>query len=211
LPDDLQARNCPECGRPLEVRVSDAGRFLGCTGYPECRYVLDLSDPKKPTEPQDQFAEGEQCELCGGRMKIISRGRSRFLGCENYPTCKNTRPILSDEIKRLAAETPCPQCGQAPMEPKKGRYGEYLYCPRCEVNHSLRKLGLAGGGKGQGGASTAPEIVEVECPECGKSPMERRQGRYGPYYRCPACKKNTSEKKMNAVLAGSGGGGESDV
>jgi DNA topoisomerase-1 len=212
LPADLQERTCPQCGRPLQVRVSDAGRFLGCTGYPECRYVLDLANPDRPTEPRDEFAEGEQCELCGGRMKIISRGRSKFLGCENYPTCKNTRPILSEEIKRLAAETPCPQCGGKPLEAKKGRYGEYLRCPRCEVNHSLHKLGLAGGGKGKGGAPSAPpEIVELECPECGKSPLELRQGRWGPYYRCPACKKNTNQKKINAALAGDGHSGESDV
>jgi len=76
-------------------------------------------------------------------MKIISRGRNRFLGCENYPACKNTRSILSDEIKRLAAETACPTCGQQPLTPKKGRYGEYLRCDRCAVNYSLRKLGLA--------------------------------------------------------------------
>lgn len=70
LPPDLSQRTCPECGRPLQVRVSSAGRFLGCTGYPECRYVLDLSNPNKPEAPAVEFAEGETCELCGGRMKI---------------------------------------------------------------------------------------------------------------------------------------------
>ena len=43
-------------------------------------------------------------------------------------------------------------------------------------------------------------MVDVACPNCGHSPMEHRVGRYGPYYRCPACKKNVSEKKME--LAG---------
>jgi len=187
LPEHLRGRTCPECGEPLQVRISDAGRFLGCTGYPDCRYTLDLSDPENPQELVDEFAEGETCEKCGGRMKIIRRGRGEFLGCENYPECKNTRPILSDRIKQLAQETACPDCGTQPMEPRKGRYGEYLYCAHCDKNYSLRKLGLA---------SAAAEEVDLPCPECGHSPVEKRAGRYGPYYHCPACKKNVSESKM---------------
>ena len=199
LPPELGQRTCPRCGQPLQMRISDTGRFMGCTGYPECRYILDLSDPEKPAEPAgDEFAEGEFCELCGGRMKIIRRGRSEFLGCENYPKCKNTRPILSERIKRLAAETACPQCGLKPLEARKGRYGEYLRCPKCEVNYSLRKLGLAGTGEKRG--SKSAETVDIACPECEHSPLEKREGRYGPYYRCPACKTNFSEKKMAAKL-----------
>jgi len=196
LPAELRERPCPKCGRPMRVRLSESGRFLGCTGYPECRYILDLSKPDKPSEPADEYAEGEKCELCGGRMKIVTHGRDKFLGCENYPKCKNTRPILSEEIKQLAAETPCPQCGQKPLQPQKGRYGEYLRCPKCEVNYSLRKLGLAKGGKTSRGGGAAPEIVDLPCPQCGQKPLEKRVGRFGPYYRCPACKTNISERKM---------------
>ncbi|MFO7918107.1 MAG: type I DNA topoisomerase, partial [Anaerolineae bacterium] len=123
LPESLRDRTCPECGKPLKVRVSKMGRFLGCTGYPECRYTLDLSDPENPQETEDEFAEGETCEECGGRMKIVHYGNSTFLGCENYPECEHTRPILSERIKELAAETACPKCERKPMEPRKGRYG----------------------------------------------------------------------------------------
>ena len=194
LPAQLRSAKCPECGKPLQVRVSKVGKFLGCSGYPECRYTLDLTDPEKPTERKDTYAEGEACELCGGRMKVIELGRNKFLGCEHYPKCKNTRPILSAEIKQLANETACPECGQKPLEAKKGRYGEYLRCPQCDKNHSLSKLGL-GGRRGKRGGAVA-ESVDVACPECGHRPIEKRAGRYGPYYRCPSCKANTSEKKM---------------
>ena len=199
LPPELRERTCPKCGRPMQVRLSESGRFLGCTGYPECRYILDLSKPDKPAEPADEFAEGEKCELCGGRMKIVTHGRSKFLGCENYPKCKNTRSILSEGIKQLATETSCPQCGQKPLQPQKGRYGEYLRCLKCEVNYSLSKLGLAGGKKGARGGGVAPETVDLPCPQCGQKPLEKRVGRYGPYYHCPACKANISEKKMPAL------------
>ena len=50
------------------------------------------SGGQPPGAAVDEFAEGEICELCGGRMKVITRGRNKFLGCENYPRCKNTRP-----------------------------------------------------------------------------------------------------------------------
>jgi DNA topoisomerase-1 len=191
LGEELRGRACPECGKPLQVRISDAGRFMGCTGYPECTFVLDLADPAKPQVREDEFAPGETCEKCGGRMKIISRGRGQFLGCEYYPSCKNTRPILSDKIKALAAETACPACGAKPLTPKRGRYGEYLHCEQCGKNHSLRALA-------RGGAAT--ETVDVACPECGARPLEKRAGRWGPYYHCPACKKNLSAKKMAAAL-----------
>lgn len=198
LPTSLRNQTCPECGKPLQVRVSKAGRFLGCSGYPECRYILDLEKTPEGEEAQakePEFAEGERCELCGGRMRIVTHGRSRFLGCENYPSCKNTRPILSAEIKRLAAETACPACGAQPLEPKKSRYGEYLHCPQCGKNHSLRQLQA-------GGATTASEMVDLACPSCGHRPIEKRSGRYGPYYRCPACKTNTSERKMAQWIEG---------
>jgi DNA topoisomerase-1 len=206
--DELRQRPCPQCGRPLQARLSAAGRFLGCTGYPDCRYVLDLGAVGNSQQPVVEYAEGEVCELCGGRMKVITRGRNKFLGCENYPRCKNTRSILSDRIKQVAAETPCPQC-QGPLEPKKGRYGEYLRCPRCQVNHSLSSLGLGKGkGRGQRSTSSAPpaprETVNVACPQCGHPSLEKRSGRFGPYYRCAQCKTNISAKKFAALPGAEG-------
>ncbi len=199
LDDGLRSRTCPQCGKPLQLRISDRGRFLGCTGYPECTYTLDLADPAKPERREDPFAAGEVCDKCGGRMKIITRGRTQFLGCENYPKCKNTLSILSEHIQALAVETACPQCGAKPMVANKGRFGEYLHCDGCGKNQSLRAL--AGGG-------TASETVDAVCPECGSRPLERRAGRWGPYYHCPACKKNITEKKLAAARPAADGAPE---
>jgi DNA topoisomerase I len=204
VPEELHQRSCPTCGKPLQLRLSEEGRFLGCTGYPECRYLLDLSANGAPREQAVEYAEGEVCEKCGGRMKVITRGRSKFLGCENYPKCKSTRPILSAQVKEWAAQTACPQCGQAPLEAQKGRFGEYLRCPRCAINYSLSKLGLKGTSRAAsapGQKAPPPESVDLPCPQCGKKPVERRAGRWGPYYRCPACKSNISEKKMAASVS----------
>ncbi|MGI6368317.1 MAG: type I DNA topoisomerase [Anaerolineae bacterium] len=194
-----EERVCPQCGRQLQVKLGKTGLFLGCESYPECRYTADLENGH-PRQTRELFAEGEVCEKCGGRMKIIQHGKSRFLGCENYPTCRNTRPVLSERIRQLAAETACPQCGHLPLEPKSGRYGEYLYCPACESNHSLYKLGVAprrgqGAGRDDVGA-TAPPGEGVACPACGATGLERHDGRYGPYYHCAACGKNVAASKM---------------
>jgi DNA topoisomerase-1 len=148
LPAELRQTTCPQCGRPMQVRLSAEGRFLGCTGYPACRYILDLRDPQRPAPPAEEFAPGETCALCGGRMKVLHKGKNRFLGCENYPRCKHTRPLLSERVKQAAAENACPQCGHQPLEAKSGRYGEYLHCPQCGANVSLNKLGQAGQGAG---------------------------------------------------------------
>jgi DNA topoisomerase-1 len=195
LPAEVRGEVCPTCGKPLRIRLSDNGRFLACTGYPECRYTRNLAALNGQQAAEPTFADNETCELCGGRMKILTKGRSKFLGCENYPTCKNVRGILSAHIKQVAAEQACPTCATKPLVAKKGRFGEYLYCPQCKVNLSLAKLGL----KRQRGPrkQAAPaEMAEVACPLCKRPTMERRIGKYGPYFRCPDCRVNHSAKKL---------------
>ena len=62
---------CPECGKPLAVRRSRHGAFLGCSGYPDCRYTRALDQTRR--EPSD-----EVCEKCQRPMFIITgkKGRS---------------------------------------------------------------------------------------------------------------------------------------
>ncbi|MDZ7344519.1 MAG: type I DNA topoisomerase, partial [candidate division KSB1 bacterium] len=49
--------SCPQCGRPLIVRWGRNGRFMACSGYPDCRYT-------KPLEAEEKV-EGEVCDKCG--------------------------------------------------------------------------------------------------------------------------------------------------
>jgi DNA topoisomerase-1 len=88
---------CELCGRPMQVRFGRYGRFLGCSGYPECKNVRPLD---KPVEL------GLDCPECGsGRLleKKSRRGKI-FFGCNRYPQCKFAswdRPVAG----------PCPRCG----------------------------------------------------------------------------------------------------
>jgi DNA topoisomerase-1 len=64
---------CPECGEPLLIRLGRYGKFIGCSGYPACRYTTPIPLP------------GVVCPECGGDVveKRTRRGR-RFWGCVNY-------------------------------------------------------------------------------------------------------------------------------
>jgi DNA topoisomerase-1 len=62
------------------------GRFLGCSGYPECENTKPLG--RVAPEPTD-----EKCEKCESPMVIRSGRRGRFMACSAYPKCKNARPL----------------------------------------------------------------------------------------------------------------------
>ena len=86
-------RACPECGRGLVIRYGRYGKFISCSGFPECRYTEPWLEKIGVTCPQDG---GELVE------RKTRKGRT-FFGCNNYPDCDFTswkRPI----------EQPCPNC-----------------------------------------------------------------------------------------------------
>jgi len=91
---------CPQCGKPMQIRFGKFGKFVGCSGYPDCRSVRPLVKPV-PT--------GVTCPDChqGEIMEKRSRGGKTFYSCARYPDCKFAtwdRPIAE----------PCPEC-QAPF------------------------------------------------------------------------------------------------
>ncbi len=64
---------CPECGEPLVIRHGRYGKFIGCSGWPNCRYTAPIPLP------------GVSCPECGGAVveRRARRGRV-FYGCINY-------------------------------------------------------------------------------------------------------------------------------
>src|SRR5438105_6882987 len=86
----LEGENCPDCGKPLAKRRGRFGPFIGCTGYPDCKYI------KKTHEKT-----GVVCPDCGKGELVRRRGRGRslFYGCERYPACTYT-------ARELPAATP---------------------------------------------------------------------------------------------------------
>jgi DNA topoisomerase-1 len=76
--------NCPRCGKALMERQSRYGKFIACSGYPECRYIKPKSTGIKCPQPG--------CD--GDIIEKKTRGRRKFYGCSNYPKCRFTAKSL---------------------------------------------------------------------------------------------------------------------
>ena len=88
---------CPECGKPLIERQSRFGKFIACSGFPECRYIKK----DKPDIPCPR-------EGCDGKIvRKIGKGRRGFYACTKYPECNFTAARLSDiETAEVSEDDP---------------------------------------------------------------------------------------------------------
>ncbi|MEW6267712.1 MAG: type I DNA topoisomerase [Thermodesulfobacteriota bacterium] len=114
-------RTCPKCGRPMQIKFGRFGKFVGCTGYPECREVQPLKLP----EPI-----GMKCPDCGvgDVVQKFSRKRKLFYSCNRYPDC-----TFSSWDKPIPE--PCPQCGgKFLVEKVTKRAGAERKCPNPECS-----------------------------------------------------------------------------
>ena len=93
LADELTGESCPKCGWPIVVKTGRFGKFLACSGYPDCKYTKSF-----------QIKIGVNCPQCGSELVERLSKKRTFYGCSNYPHCQfatNARPIPQ----------PCPKCG----------------------------------------------------------------------------------------------------
>jgi len=175
---------CGKCGKPMVVKWGRYGKFLACTGYPDCRNTAELKDagavggdPSDPEQadgaaPSPTAMHQETCEKCGKEM-VVRRGRfGQFLACTGYPACRNTRRIqvsASGEVtskKDVLLDEPCPQCGKQ-LAVKHGRFGEFTACsnyPECRYI-KLKEVGVA-------------------CPKDAGAIVERRSRRGKTFFGC---------------------------
>jgi DNA topoisomerase-1 len=140
-------------------------------------------------QPPTVYLE-ERCPLCPqegrepGRL-VEKLGRyGRFVGCENYPECRYTRPIDGEAAPpepELTGEK-CPECGRDLIR-RTGRFGPFVGCsgyPECKY---IKK--------------EPPKSTGVTCPECHQGELVERRGRYGSFYSCnryPECKFSVNQQ-----------------
>ncbi len=80
---------CPECGRPLARKQSRRGPFVGCSGYPECRYIQPRAGGQAQSAAEPT---GETCPECGKPL-VRRQGRfGPFVSCSGYPQCRYRPP-----------------------------------------------------------------------------------------------------------------------
>lgn len=126
IQDEVLDEKCPMCGKNLVVKKTKFGKFIGCSGFPDCNYI------KKEVKDTNV-----KCPKCGGRIiEKISKKRKVFYGCENYPDCDFAiwdKPI---------ADKKCEKCGKFLVE-VKNRFKHALKCSdeTCDFEIDLKKKG----------------------------------------------------------------------
>lgn len=115
LTPEYSGDTCELCGRPMVYKLGRYGKFLACSGFPECRNTKAIKIPA-----------GVKCLACGGDiLQRKSRGGRVFYGCDNYPEC---RYISWDK----PIEEKCPVCGTQ-MAEKSLRNGQTVkVCPNAD-------------------------------------------------------------------------------
>ncbi len=110
LEEDKTDLVCDKCGKPMVVKYGRFGKFIACSGYPECKNIVKMVDKLKDVS----------CPKCGGDVIVrkTKRGRS-FYGCSNYPNCNFISWYEPTNSK-------CPQCGEILFK-KKGKQSK-LFC-----------------------------------------------------------------------------------
>jgi len=103
---------CPLCGKNLVYRYGKFGKFVACSGYPECKYI-----PKEKKEVTTLC----ECPKCGGNIVVKKTKRGKeFYGCDNYPKCKNA--LWDKPTGEL-----CSKCGNLLVTKK-----DKVICPECD-------------------------------------------------------------------------------
>ena len=120
VPDEPSSEVCDLCGRPMVIKVGKYGKFLACSGFPECRGTKRLV---KDT--------GGICPKCGkGRMLERKSAKGRiYYGCERYPDCDFMTWDMPVAVK-------CEKCGSTLF-----RKGSKLYCAKegCDFEMPVPK------------------------------------------------------------------------
>ena len=127
LKDEPAGEDCERCGRPMVIKLGKFGKFLACSGFPECRNARPLLT-----------RVGVTCPTCGEGEVVERRSKKgrTFFGCERYPACEFVswnKPVAR----------PCPRCGNAYLV-ESGRRGQDK-CPSCgAVVEATPELARAG-------------------------------------------------------------------
>lgn len=188
---------CGTCGKPMVYRLGKNGRFLSCTGYPECKETRNVDRDGKLVEP---VVGSEPCEKCGKPMMMRRSRNGVFLGCTGYPECNNTKPcddagVALRKVKAEDIAEKCPDCGSA-MGVRWARGRAFLGCtkyPECKATSPMPE--------GIYVEKPKPEDAGARCDKCGR-PVVIRKSRRGPFLSCsgfPRCRNAMPMEKLDEL------------
>jgi DNA topoisomerase-1 len=155
-PEDIPTEEvCEKCGKPMVIRWGKHGRFMACSGYPECKNARPL-EGEKPAAVSVET--DEKCPKCGAPMVLKSGRFGKFLACSKYPECKTTKP--------LATGIKCPVDGGDIVEKRSRKGNVFWSCsnyPRCKF-------------------ATWYRPVPQQCPKCGAIVLGERRNKAGQLF-----------------------------
>jgi DNA topoisomerase-1 len=113
IPDEPTGETCPDCSKPLVIKMGRFGKFIACSDYPECKYHTNF-----------RIKTGVPCPDCPEGGEMVGRYNKKgkiFYGCDKFPKHKFA-------VNGLPQKEPCPECGKLLIEagPKAVR------CTKCK-------------------------------------------------------------------------------
>lgn len=156
-------------------------------------FIPMLDNAYENMEQKELEKTGEKCPECGNDL-VIRVGRfGKFISCNDFPTCRYTKPQVGEELPET--DEVCPQCG-GKMVSKKGRYGAFLACgnyPTCKYIKNTR-------------VKEEPIPTGEMCPECGHE-LVKRKSRFGTtfigcsnYPKCRYIKKDDNKEAADPIV-----------
>jgi DNA topoisomerase-1 len=120
IQDEVSDEICEKCGSHFVYKMGRFGKFLACSGFPDCRNTKPII---KDT--------GVSCPTCSNGQIVERRSKKGriFYGCNQYPECDF---VSWDK----PASKPCPEC-QSLMIEKRNKNGEHLHCTKCDHKEEI--------------------------------------------------------------------------
>lgn len=121
IKDEPAGEDCEKCGQPMVYKLGRYGKFMACSGFPDCRNTKAIMKPI-----------GVECPDCkkGQIVERKSKSKRTFYGCDQYPECEYIswdKPVAR----------PCPKCEHTLVE-KKSKKGVRIQCTNCDYKEDVQ-------------------------------------------------------------------------
>jgi DNA topoisomerase-1 len=118
IKDEEAGKDCPQCGKPMFIKYGRFGKFVACSGFPECRHTESLNEEV-----------GVDCPFCSSSVVALKSKKGRkYFGCKSYPEC-NFRSWNKPTGEK------CPICGDAMVEKLNKNKEVNAVCQNSECKH----------------------------------------------------------------------------
>ncbi len=161
IPTDV---TCPQCdAQKLVIRIGKTGEFIGCPGFPECKFTSNFTRQEDGTitlvAAKEPELLAEACPNCQKPLRLMTGRFGEFTACSGYPECKY--------VKQNIAPFPCPGCSGNIVE-RKWRGGKFWGCaayPTCKF-------------------AIFSDIENRPCPECKAPYLLKKVNKEGIMISC---------------------------